>query len=187
VLAEHGRFDRRGGDRTDCRPARWRTQTGERVRGEDGGEETFGRLPPATMAGMSGKNVRLLRRCTELLNVGDWDGLFELYDPDVEVEFRDLQPPPDIPAVLHGREGVRSIAAHWTAPYDEFGAEVLEYIDAEPWVICDTRWYLKSKGSDRPTEVRFADAYEVKRGTIRRAIIGFGDVETALDAVRAAA
>jgi SnoaL-like domain len=139
------------------------------------------------MACMSQKNVRLLRRCAELLNVGDWDALFELYDPGVEVEFRDVRPPPDIPEVLHGREGVRSVVAHWTAPYDEFGAEVLEYIDAEPWVICDTRWYLKRKGSDPQVEVRFADAYEVKHGTVRRAIIGFRDVETALGAVQAAA
>ncbi len=136
---------------------------------------------------MSTNNVPLLRRCAELLNVGDWDALFELYDPDVEVEFRDVQPPPEIPEVLHGREGARRIAAHWTAPYDEFGAEVLEYIDADPWVICDTRWYLKRKGSDPPVEVRFADAYEVKHGMIRRAIIGFRDVATALEAVRAAA
>jgi ketosteroid isomerase-like protein len=139
------------------------------------------------MAGMSANNIRLLRRCAELLNVGDWEALFELYDPDVEVELRDVQPPPDIPAALRGREGVRSVVAHWTAPYDEFGAEVLEYIDADPWVICDTRWYLKSKRSDPPLEVRFADAYEVRQGTIRRAVIGFRDVETALDALRAGA
>ena len=139
------------------------------------------------MAGMASKNVGLLRRCAEYLNVGDWDALFELYDPDVAVEFRDVQPPPDIPKVLHGREGVRSIVAHWTAPYDEFGAEVYEYVDADPWVICDTRWYLKGKGSDPPVEVRFADAYEVRQCIIRRAIIGFRDVETALDAVRTAA
>jgi hypothetical protein len=134
---------------------------------------------------MSASSVRVLSRCAELLNVGDWDALFELYDADVEVEFRDVQPPPDIPEVLRGREGIRRIAAHWTAPYDEFGAEVKEYIDADPWVICDTRWYRKSKGSDVRVEVRFADAYEVKRGKIRRAIIGLRDVEAALNAARA--
>jgi len=139
------------------------------------------------MAVMASKNVRLLRRCAELLNVGDWDALFELYHPDVDVEFRDLQPPPDIPDVLHGREGVRRIVAHWTAPYDEFGAEVKEYIDADPWVVCDTRWFLRNDGSDPPLEVRFADAYEVEQGMIRRAIIGFRDVEAALESVRAAA
>jgi ketosteroid isomerase-like protein len=138
------------------------------------------------MTGVS-TSVRLLRRCAELLNVGDWDALFELYDADVEVEFRDLQTPAGIPEVLRGREGIRRIAAHWTDPYDEFGAEVNEYIEAEPWVICDTRWYRKSKGSDVLVEVRFADAYEVKNGKILRAVIGFRDVESALDATRAPA
>jgi ketosteroid isomerase-like protein len=132
---------------------------------------------------MSQQNVQLLRRCAELLNVGDWDALFELYHPDVQVEFRDLRPLPDTPEVLRGREGVRRVVAHWSAPYDEFGAEVYQYIDADPWVICDTRWYRKSKGSDIGTDVRFADAYEIKDGKIVRAIIGYPDVATALTAV----
>lgn len=142
-------------------------------------------VSPATMACMPSQNVRLLRRCAELLNVGDWDALADLYDADVQVEFRDVQPPSEIPEVLRGREGVRRIAAHWTAPYDELGAEVYEYFDADPWVICDTRWHRKRKDSDRPVQVRFADAYKVKQGKIERAIIGFQDVETALEAVRA--
>ena len=139
------------------------------------------------MAGMASKNVELLRRCAELLNVGDWDALFELYHHDVDVEFRDVTPPPEIPEVLHGREAVRRIVAHWTAPYDEFGAEVHQYIDADPWVICDTRWYRMGNAGEPPVEVRFADTYEVEAGKIRRAVIGYRDVATALEAVREAA
>ncbi len=131
---------------------------------------------------MSQKNVEILLRCTELLNVGDWDALFELYHPDVHVEFCDLQPPPGMPEVLQGREALRRVVAHWTEPYDEFGAEVYDYIDAHPWVICDTRSHGKGKGSD-VIEVHFADAYEVKDGKIVRAIVGFPDVATALEAV----
>ena len=97
---------------------------------------------------MSRQNVEILSRCAELLNVGDWDALFEMYDDDVQVEFRDLWPVPDTPEVLRGREAFRRVVAHWTEPYDEFGAEVFQYIDADPWVICDTRWYRKSKDSD---------------------------------------
>jgi ketosteroid isomerase-like protein len=129
---------------------------------------------------MSPKNLQILSRCAELLNVGDWDALSELYHPEVEVEFRDVQPPADVPEVLRGREGLRAVVAHWTAPYDEFGAEVYRYIDADPWVICDTRWHGKSKGSPEPTDVRFADAYELQDGKIRRAIVGYADVATAL-------
>jgi len=132
---------------------------------------------------MSQANVELLRRCAEMLNVGDWDALFELYHLDADIEFRDLQPPPDIPEVLQGRDAIRLVVAHWTEPYDEFGAEVYDYIDAHPWVICDTRWHATGKGSDVPTDVHFADAYEVKDGKIVRAIIGYPDVATALKAV----
>jgi ketosteroid isomerase-like protein len=133
---------------------------------------------------MSQKNVEILRRCAELLNVGDWDALFELYHLDADIEFRDLQPPPDIPEVLQGREAIRLVVAHWTEPYDEFGAEVYEYIDAHPWVICETRSHGKRKGSDVPMYIHFADAYEVKDGKIVRAIVGYPDVATALEAVR---
>jgi ketosteroid isomerase-like protein len=41
----------------------------------------------------------------------------------------------------------------------------------------------QSKGSDVPIDVHFADAYEVKDGKIVRAIIGYPDVATALEAV----
>jgi ketosteroid isomerase-like protein len=129
---------------------------------------------------MSKKNVQLLRRCTELLNVGDWDALLELYDPDVQVELRDLQRPPDVPDVLHGREAVRRVVAHWTAPYDEFGAEIHDYIDAEPWVICDTRSHAQDGSESTREDVHFADAYEVRDGRIVRAILGYADVAQAV-------
>jgi ketosteroid isomerase-like protein len=130
---------------------------------------------------MSQENVEIIRRANALLNIGDWDALSELYHADVEL--RDLQHAPDVPEVLRGHEAMRLVVANWTEVYDEFGAEVYEYIDAHPWVICDTRWYGKGKGSDVRTDVRVADAYEVEDGKIRRAINSYTDVATALDAV----
>ena len=129
---------------------------------------------------MSQKNVELLRRCAEFLNVGDWAAVLELYDPDALVEFRDLPPPPDVPDVLHGREAIRRVVAHWTAPYDEFGAEIYEYIDADPWVICDTRSHSQGEGGNAPVNVHFVDAYEVRDGKIVRAILGYADVAKAI-------
>jgi len=130
---------------------------------------------------MSQRNVQILRQCAALLNVGDWDALLELYDPAVEL--RDLRHPPDMPEVVHGRRAIRLVVTRWSVPYDEFGAEVFEYIDADPWVICDTRWHVKAKGSDVPSEARVADAYEVKDGKIVRAIVGYPDVAKALKAL----
>jgi ketosteroid isomerase-like protein len=125
---------------------------------------------------MSRRNVEILQRCAELLNVGDWDAVFELYDPDVRVESRDGEPS----EVLHGREAVQSVVAHWTAPYDEFGAEVQDYIDADPWVVCDTRSSRKDPRDGAPETHHFADAYEVRDGRIVRAILGYADVAAAM-------
>jgi hypothetical protein len=89
---------------------------------------------------MSEENVEVIRRLNELANAGHWDAVFdEMYHADAEL--RDLRHAPDLPELVQGREAVRLVAKSWMAAYDEFGAEVYEFIDADPWVICDTRWY----------------------------------------------
>lgn len=130
---------------------------------------------------MSDENVEIVRRGNLLLNAGDWDAAFALYHADAE--YRDLQHGPDMPEAFHGYAGLRAVAAMWTEVYDEFGAEVYEYIDAHPWVVCDTRWYGKSKASDVPVDVHVADAYEIREGVIVRAIMSYPDVATALNAL----
>jgi ketosteroid isomerase-like protein len=129
---------------------------------------------------MSRENVEILRRANALLNTGDWDALLKLYHPDIEL--RDLQHAPDMPEVLRGADAMNLVVANWTEVYDEFGAEVYEYADAHPWVICDARWYGKGKGSDVPVDIHVADAYEVKDGKIVRAFNSYPDVATALEA-----
>lgn len=119
-----------------------------------------------------------MRRANALFNAGDLDALLELYHPDVEL--RDLMHAPDVPELLRGPDALNLVVATWTEVYHEFEAEVYEYIDAHPWVICDTRWHGKVKGSDLPIELRVADAYEVKEGKIVRAINSYPDVATAV-------
>jgi ketosteroid isomerase-like protein len=130
---------------------------------------------------MSQENVEIVRQGMALVNAGEWDALFGLHHEDIE--YRDLQHPPDLPEVLRGLEGFRLLTANWTEVYDEFGAEVYEYIDAHPWVICDTRWYGNAKGSDMPIDIHVADAYKLKDGKIVRAVFSYPDVATALKAV----
>jgi ketosteroid isomerase-like protein len=79
---------------------------------------------------MSAENLEIVRRSTALLNARDWDELFDLYDP--EVEFCDLRSAVDTPRVLRGVETVRSLLIAWTEAWEDFGAEVYEYIDADP-------------------------------------------------------
>src|SRR2546421_9471791 len=130
---------------------------------------------------MSQENVELVRRGNALFNAGDWDAAFALWHADAE--YRDLQHGPDMPEVVDGHDGLRRMAALWAEVYDEFGAEVYEYVDADPWVVCDTRWYGIGKGSDVRTEVHVADAFRVSEGKIALAIMSYPDVATALTAV----
>ena len=119
-----------------------------------------------------------MRRTNALFNSGNLDALFETYHPDVE--FRDLLHPPDLPEVLHGRDGIRLALSQWADVYEEFRAEVYEYIDAHPWVICDTRWYGKGKGSEVVVDVRSTDAWKVEKGKVVRWTVGYPNVATAL-------
>jgi len=130
---------------------------------------------------MSAENVELVRKLNALAGAGDWEAVFDWYDPNVE--FRDLQPAPDVPEVVRGVAALRLVMANWTEVYDEFAPEVFEYVDAHPWVICDTRWHGRVKGSNLPIDFHGADAVEVRDGKVRRLTIGYPDVTTALEAV----
>jgi ketosteroid isomerase-like protein len=88
-----------------------------------------------------------------------------------------------VPEVLRGTEAIRRVVAGWIETYDEFRTEVFEDVDADPWVICDTRWYGTGKGSGMAIEQRVADAYEVKDGKIVPAFMSYPDVARALEAV----
>jgi ketosteroid isomerase-like protein len=157
----------------------------EKVPDETGNKQHKRKRSPSlrdTARKMSHENVEIIRRANALANAGDWDALLELYHPDVET--RDLQHAPDVPEVTRGLEPLRLVLEHWTDVYDEFGAEVYEYIDAHPWVICDARWYGKGKGSDVPIDIHVADTFEIRDGKIVRAIMSYPDVATAVEAVR---
>lgn len=130
---------------------------------------------------MSQENVKVIRAFMASPNAGDWDSMFTWFAPDVVL--RDLAHAPDVPEVLRGTEAIRRVVAGWIETYDEFRTEVFEYVDADPWVICDTRWYGTGKGSGMAIEQRAADAYEVEDGKIVRALMGSPDVATALQAV----
>jgi ketosteroid isomerase-like protein len=130
---------------------------------------------------MSHANVEIVRLSTALLNQGDWDDLFDLYDP--EMEFRDLRSAVDTPQVLKGVETVRSLLTAWSEAWEDFGAEVYDYIDADPYVVCDTRWYGTGRESGVAIDVRQADIYELRNGKVFRLTLGYASTDKALAAV----
>jgi ketosteroid isomerase-like protein len=131
---------------------------------------------------VSQANIELLRRATALGNEGKLQALFELYHPDVE--FRDVAHAPDLPEVVRGRDAVLSVFAQWQSVLDDWRVEVLDYIDADPWVICETTWTAVGAVSGVASEFRGADAFEVSDGLIKRVVLGFADVAAATNAIQ---
>jgi ketosteroid isomerase-like protein len=130
---------------------------------------------------MSQENVELVRRANALGNARHWEGLLGLVDPDIE--WRDQMHAPDVPEVLHGIAELRRLMEQWEVAYETLTQEILEYIDADPWVICITRWHGEGKGSTTPVEVRSVDAFEVKDRMITRSFGGYPDLASARRAI----
>ena len=66
---------------------------------------------------------------------------------------------------------------------DDWRVEVHEYVDADPWVVCDVHWHAVGKGSDVPIDWRVAEAHKFTDGKIVRSLWGYADVAAALEAV----
>jgi ketosteroid isomerase-like protein len=129
---------------------------------------------------MSAQNIETVRRWIASLNAADIGALPTLVHPDIE--WRDQMHAPDVPEVLHGLAALEGLAAAWEAAYDSLTAEVLDYIDADPWVICVCRWEAQTRDG-LSVEVRSVDAYEVANGRIERAWGGYRDLGAARDAL----
>jgi ketosteroid isomerase-like protein len=130
---------------------------------------------------MSQENVEMARRLNALANAGEWEAVLDAFH--AQVEWRDLAHAPDTPEIVRGLEAVRALRERWIEVFDEFGAEINEYIDAHPWVICDARWYGRGRGGEVTIDTRQADAYEFENGKVIRVVLAYPDVETALRAV----
>ena len=128
---------------------------------------------------MAQANVDLLRRMLELAESGDLAASTALFDEDVEV--RDLSHLPDTPEIMRGRAAILDNWRKWFEHLDDWTVEVSEYVDADPWIVCATRWTATGKGSDVPVEWRVADGYEVEGGKIVRVTWGYADIAAALE------
>jgi ketosteroid isomerase-like protein len=129
---------------------------------------------------VSQENVEVVRRWIAFLNAADTGRLSGLVHPDIE--WRDQMHAPDVPEVLYGIAALQELAAQWEAAYESLTAEVLDYIDAHPWVICVSRWEAQTRDG-LAVEVRSVDAYEVEYGRIKRSWGGYPDLKAARSAL----
>jgi ketosteroid isomerase-like protein len=120
--------------------------------------------------------VEIVGRAVEALNASNLDALPDFVHPDIE--WRDRMHAPDVPEVLHGTAALENLASQWQGAYDSLTVEVIDYIDADPWVICVSRWHARTKDG-MTVDVRSVDAYEVESGRIKRSWGGYPDLLTA--------
>jgi ketosteroid isomerase-like protein len=130
---------------------------------------------------VSQENVEIVRHLNTLFNAGGTDTATDLVHPDVQ--FRDLQNAPDLPETVRGRDSMRRVLAQWASAYDDFTADVVEYVDADPWVLADVRWHGKGKGSGLQVDNRTVDACKIQDGKVTEYVVGYRDMAAALRAV----
>ncbi|HEY7836292.1 MAG TPA: nuclear transport factor 2 family protein [Solirubrobacteraceae bacterium] len=129
---------------------------------------------------MSQENVETLRRANEAFKHGDRETALADYHPDVE--WIDLAHAPDSPERVRGVLALRNIWDQWEQAFDDFGAEIEEYIDAGRCVVAMTRWHARGKGSGVVTDLQQVDVFEFEDGKIVKVTLAYPDKGTALEA-----
>ena len=130
---------------------------------------------------MSQENVEIVRRLNAAFNRRDRETMFATYHPDVE--WCDLQHAPDAPERLHGVSAVKAYLDQWYEAFDDFTAEIEEYIDAGASVVAMTRWRAEGKESGVALDQRTADVFEFADGKVVRVTMGYSNKADALKAV----
>jgi len=130
---------------------------------------------------MSQENVEIVRRGNAAFNSGDYVAFAESLHPDIE--FGDRAHAADAPATLRGAQALLSLLSEWRESFDDFRAEIQEYIEAGDHVVCVTRWTGRGKASDAVVDISQVDVYELREGKIIRAMLAYPDRATALEAV----
>ena len=129
---------------------------------------------------MSQENVEVVRRANAAFNSGDATASLDLWAPDAEL--RDLGNAPDQARVVNGREAIQKVGELWGAAFEEFSAEIDEYIDGGDFVVCSVRWHGQGKASGASIDLHQFDVYELGGGQIVRGTLGFRTRNDALHA-----
>jgi ketosteroid isomerase-like protein len=134
-----------------------------------------------TRRAMSQENVKVVKRANEFLERRDWQGMTDLFDPNVE---------------LHGtvggleegqiRRGVSQITRAFDTEddevWDEHRIEPQEFVDAGDRVVVLQREYQRGKGSGVELVIDTATIIDVRDGRIVR-MQGYMNPAEALEAV----
>jgi ketosteroid isomerase-like protein len=114
---------------------------------------------------MSQDNLELVRRCFECFARGDYEGVRECFDAEVEtVE------PDNIPGArsYHGYLGLVEAYDHWAGQWDDFSSEIERLTDAGDRVVVLARHRGTGRRSGAPVEATVGYVYTVRNGRFIR-------------------
>ena len=129
---------------------------------------------------MSQENVEIVRRANAAFNAGRTDDWLAYWSPDAELQ--DLANAPDQADVIKGLDAIEEAVRLWTDAFDEFIAEIEEYMDGGDFVLCAVRWRGQGKGSGMSIDLRQFDVYELRQGRFVKGTLGFKTKAEALEA-----
>ena len=127
---------------------------------------------------MSQENVEVVREVFAAINRGDRETAFGFADPEIVV---DATRRVFNPTTYVGTHGIRAWAADMDEVWDDFRAEVIEFIDAGDSVVVVLRLHGKGTGSGVEVEQSVAGIWTVRNRRIVRVQIGYTDVDEALE------
>ena len=129
---------------------------------------------------MSQENVEIVQRCAESLDRREFPQLFEMLDPDVEI---DLSRNVFNPDVYRGYSGVERWRDVIDDVWDDFHAMLDELIDAGDDVV--TAATIQGKGKESGVDVRMQvfQVWTLRDSKVVRLVGGYRDRSEALEAV----
>src|SRR5215208_5474999 len=115
---------------------------------------------------MSQENVELVLRVLDDARQNP-AALWQVLDEEVQWEVGALDIP-DSGGTWHGPDGVREFFRRWVGPFDEWGYEFGEAIDAGDSVVVRIHQWGRGKGSGVTVESEFWQVWTVRDGKVVR-------------------
>jgi ketosteroid isomerase-like protein len=129
---------------------------------------------------MSQENVEVVRRCAEFMNRRDLSQLFELVDPEVEVDLSRNIFNPDI---YRGHAGLERWRSGIDDVWDDFRAVIEETIDAgDDKVVAASTIHGTGKGSGVEVKMQLFQVWMLRDSKVVRLVGGYRDRAEALEA-----
>jgi ketosteroid isomerase-like protein len=128
------------------------------------------------------KAIELLERLVAAMETKDTQALARLVARTVVV--RDLQPPPDWPALVRGRDALWEHFRVASDVFEDFHRENDEYVEMGDWVIVVGRWIGTAKGSGVPIDQRTVNAVRIRDGKVVEWVWSLPDKPAAVDLVQ---